>query len=172
MFVRTIESALRRWKKGCDKSHTVRAVKAGYFCPTPRKGKIWQKMGCDARPSEDQTSEAGFFRCKNPSRQCRSCTLILATAFALSIMRTRARWQGFPSVYPPRKKSTFRTPDPIFYVFEGMGTFSQDLMHRPLTTANVAWGCGGSNGGRSHPASESQLLVVLMLPGNGVVFAI
>src|SRR5450631_28889 len=68
---------------GCEEQH-------GYFCPTPRKGKIWQKLGCDARPSEDQNAGGGRFRCKNPSRQCRSCTLILATVFALLILRTRA----------------------------------------------------------------------------------
>jgi hypothetical protein len=32
-----------------------------YFCPTPRKGINWQKLGCYARPSEDQTPEAGIF---------------------------------------------------------------------------------------------------------------
>jgi hypothetical protein len=41
-----------------------RVARLGYFCPTPRKGKIWQKLGCDARPSEDQTPEAGVFGAK------------------------------------------------------------------------------------------------------------
>jgi hypothetical protein len=41
----------------------------GYFCPTPRKGKIWQKLGCAAHPSEDQTPEAGVFGAKTIS-QC------------------------------------------------------------------------------------------------------
>jgi hypothetical protein len=40
------------------------AQRMGYFCPTPRKGKIWQKLGCDARPSEDQTPEAAVFGAK------------------------------------------------------------------------------------------------------------
>jgi hypothetical protein len=43
---------------------TTIPVLPGYFCPTPRKGKIWQKLGCAARPSEDQTPEAGVFGAK------------------------------------------------------------------------------------------------------------
>jgi hypothetical protein len=74
-------------------------------------------------PKRDVAAAKAFFRkaFKTQGRVPRTITL---DGYQAS-HRARAIGRGFPSVYPPCKKSTFCTPDRIFDLFEGMGTFSR-----------------------------------------------